>query len=659
MKYSTLWLSLLAAFSAQAAESQAVTSYALTGAQEAKTARWSCNECQQPTGWSGDVTLGAGYSNGEDTTRFQNWVPAHHNAGLMGSLSADLDLQGEGSRYGKVKVDNLGLARFSLATEQGYYDGLRVKLGYRESPFYWTDKALSIYPAADNPHVEGDALARFEKETLRKTLTGAVAYTSKSPWRPYAEFSYQKKEATLGIYRPSIPGVGYLPGFLPKPIDDATTTLVKSGVSYLGEGWLVDLGYQGSLYRNNETALYFGKSGYENAMAYEPDNDFHQLSLSGQYQWGMHHFSGRVLSSRATSEVSFAAFPNTPVLQNGFDGEINTFHADAKWLARIDRDLTLRANLEHRDRQDDSDRYALIGKVREAQNRTRQKAGVAADYRVSRALKMSGGYDYRADQREGGVDRRDTDEHIFYVKGRYRPAGDWQVGAKASYSERGGSDWQNDVAGEPTLRQYYLASRDRTELRGDLAYQVSENLNAQFEAWWAHDNYREGNIGRSEASDKGIDLSLHQQLGEHFTANLFTNYQWIDSKQAHANHKQPGWAPYHTEVKDAILTIGTGLSHKGAFDLPLVLGLDYSFAYGRGENNTSAGVEYSDVTSKQHRLEGHATYQLTPAHAVRWDLGFESYQDADFLWDGQSDNLGDLAQDYAGYYTGLSWRYSF
>ena len=92
---------------------------------------------------------------------------------------------------------------------------------------------------------------------MRKKLTAGLAYTPKSPWRPYADFSHEKRghPRLLPVERARHRQRARP---LPKPVDGSSTTLVKSGVSYLGEGWLVDLAYNGSLYRTDDTALYYG-----------------------------------------------------------------------------------------------------------------------------------------------------------------------------------------------------------------------------------------------------------------------------------------------------------------------------------------------------------------------------------------------------------------
>ena len=89
------------------------------------------------------------------------------------------------------------------------------------------------------------------------------------------------------------------------------------------------------------------------------------------------------------------------------------------------------------------------------------------DYRLSRSVKLTTGYQYKADQREQ-ADRQDTDEHTLFLKGA-TAGGALQLGGKLAWSTRDGSDWRHDSAGgngSPTLRQFYLADRDRVELRG-------------------------------------------------------------------------------------------------------------------------------------------------------------------------------------------------
>lgn len=664
MKYSTLWLSLLAAFSAQAAEADAKSAnetpwysgYSLQEAKEAKTNKWRCSDCEQPEGWVGDISVGVGYGDDDGASRARNWNPTQSDQGMAGIFNADLQRRTDDNGYTKLKAKDVGLERFGFGLETGSYDGVRLNVGYTETPYYWSNNGLTAYHGSDNVLSAGD-LGSFDKEVKRKKVTAGIAYTPKSAWRPHASFSHEKKEGTLAYYTNTIPGVGGMPGLMPKPIESSETTLAKAGVAYQADKWMMDFSYNGSLYRNSEAALYYGSSAnpYENEMALEPDNDFHQVALSGQYQLDGHYLNGRILRSRATSSGEFGAFANSPVTTSGFDGEINTFQADGRWVGRINRQLTLRANAEYRDREDDSDMDAVIGNEREDSSRHHTKAGMAADYRLTRGLKLTGGYDYLTQTRSTG-EREEVEENTFYLKSSYRPASDWQLDAKASWSTRDGSDWRYDNGNSsPNLRPFYLADRDRLELKVDATYQITDDMETTAEVWWAKDEYREGDIGQSEGEDQGIDLGLNYHFSERTDGHVFVNQQRMDSNQNHANADAPTWNAYSTDITDKVTTVGLGLSHKTESDIEL--GLDYSYSYGKGETSTS--YDYENNSSQQHRVEVYSIYPINKQHSLRWDLRYESFEGEDYLLTGEESTMGDLNDDYDAYFTSVSWQYKF
>ena len=149
---------------------------------------------------------------------------------MTGALNTDLQYRGEGSRYGSFEAKDLGMERFGVAIEQGHYDGVRAKIGYSESPYYWSQNGLTAY-SPGNPMVSSGSLDKFDKQVLRKKLSGGIAYTPKSPWRPYAEFSHEQKEGTLAFIQNNTQGVTGA-SFVPKPIDNSSTTLVKGCLLY-------------------------------------------------------------------------------------------------------------------------------------------------------------------------------------------------------------------------------------------------------------------------------------------------------------------------------------------------------------------------------------------------------------------------------------------
>lgn len=636
---------------------ESVESYAFNLQPRNNDAQYKCASCPPSQEWFGSFSPGVGFSH-SDNARFRNWVPTINNDDAMGILNADATWYGSGSEYGRVKVENLGLERFRVAAEQGNYDGLRLKLDYSQSPWYGSNHLLSAYaPDRDNPLIEGDKRP-FDKKSLRKKMTASVNFTPQAAWHPYASISHESKKATLTRY---LHTADYNPNLLPKVVD-STTTLLKSGISYRGKSYLIDLAYQGSLYNNQHTILAFGQASnpWANKFAYEPDNSFHQLSLSGQYNWTQQSLIVRLLANRATSNADLTPYQSRRKLQqNNFYGAVDTTQMDGKWTGRFNKDLTLRGGVDYRTRDDRSDTHFVAGKRRDSGDRKRGKADFSADYRLSRSVKLTGGYQYRFDQREDAV-RKDVNEQTLFVKGRYQPAGPFSMASKLTWRSRSGSDWRSDVSGSPTLREYYLADRERIEWRVDGGYQFNQGLDVTLEGWLAQDNYQQGDAGRSKDRDYGVDISLYNQLSDKFSWRLFGNMQWIASDQHHAYYvKKNNLRRYSSTLKDKVATVGLGINNKNTFDKDLELSLEYSLSQSWSTTDSGESYDFADQSGRFHRLEGTALYQINPHHAVRWVIGYEYSRNGDYLYGGEELNLGYLDENYNDYYSAIFWIYTF
>lgn len=656
MKLSPLWLSITAALALPAL---AEGDYALQNAGEVDTSRWRCSGCSSDGQWTGTVGFGAGYSNNGDSTRFNNWVPADTGEGMVGSFNADLERHDDDGFYQKVKVEDLGFDRFLLEGEIGHYDGLRVRGSYSETPYYWNNSSLSAYSGSNNVQTSGD-LKAFDKSVTRKKLDLGVKYTPHTPWRPHADMTFEKKEGTKSFYTSAVPGVGSVPGYIQKPIEHETLN-ASAGVSYLEERWMVDFAYRTSIFRNDYTALYYGPSGdpYMNQFSLEPDNEFHQLALSGNYRWDRQSLTSRVMWSQATSDGGLDAFPDVHNRKSKFKGHVNTWQVDANYLNRLSRKTSLKVTADYRDRDDRSDLDALIGVTRKEYDRTQSRLGTAVDHRFSRSLRMSAGYNYRYDKREY-ADRERTEDHTLYLSARYRPDADWNAGAKLSYQTRDGSDWHNSNSSDVNLRQYYLADRDRIELRGDANYDVTDNVQLTAEAWYADEQYPTPDVGVSEGQDYGYDLGINFYLENDTTGYAYYNQQSIRSEQQHANSNSPDWGRYSTSIEDDINTVGIGLSRDNLLSKKLDIALDYSYHYGRGRTDTTgSGYRYPNNSSKGHRVELKGDYRLDENQTIRVDMRYENFSEDDYLFNGETANMGDVNQKYDGYFGFVTWEYRY
>ncbi len=636
--------------------------YSLKNAKEAKTDRWNCTACSSDGSWSSELSFGLGFINNDDSTRFYNWNSPIYDAEAEhpnASLSADLERYEDDGFYNRILIEDLGLQRFLVQWEIGDYDGLRFLGSYSETPYYWNRSSLSAYHGSRNILTSGD-LSKYDHEVTRETFKLELKYTPKTPWKPYASMKHEHKEGTTSLYTSTIPNYGNVPGFIPKMIDHETLN-TEVGLIYMEELWLVDVAYRGSFFRNDMSALYYGGIGnpYENQFSIEPDNDFHQLSVSGNYRMDQHSFNGRILWSQATSESGLLPFPSSPANTDTFHGEVNTWQISADYHNKISRSTALKVSADYLDRDDNSERHDVVGATRDSYDRTKTKLEATLSHRINRDIKVNTGYDYTHDSREY-ADRKRTDEHNFYVGAKYRPEAAWQVGGKLSYSFRDGSSWQNSSSDSPNLRQFYLADKNRIELRGDGSYDISESVQLLAEFWYGLDDYAKPDIGLSEGEDYGYDLSVNFNLDDGLNGHVFLNQQVISSDQQHANSDVVGWNRYKTELKDNVTTVGFGVSKEGLLEDKLTISVDYSYSQADSESSTtSSGYQYPDNEYKSSRLEAIADYEVSENQNIQFNVRYEDYSEDDYLFNNEVNNMGDVLQDYNGIYGGVNWKFTF
>ncbi|MGR5347762.1 MtrB/PioB family decaheme-associated outer membrane protein [Vibrio mediterranei] len=656
MKLSPLWLAICAALALPAWGAE---SFSAQNAKQADTSRWGCDVCETIPDRTANVNLGVGYVDNGGSPRFNNWVPTGRDQGAVAALNGNVANQDESGNYQLFEVRNLGFERFLLRGEIGNYQGVRLGLSYSEHPYYWNNNSLTPYTGSNNVQVLDSDFRNFEKSVKRKVLGLNLSYEPDSPWTPYADMKLEQKQGTQASYISFIPGFGYAPSYLAKPIDQQTLNS-QAGIKYRQQDWGAEITYRGSVFRNDHSVLYYGETGnvYSNQHSYEPDNDFHQLSLLGDYRATTQSLNSRLQWSQSTSDAGLTQYPQAPIMQNNFKGKINTWSFDANYLNRLSNKSTLKVKLDYLDRDDKSDTNALVGIQRVDYDRSQSKALVALNHKLSRSLRLDGGYQYRRDKRQY-ADREMTQNNQVYFGARYRPVGDWQLGAKLLYDIRSGSNWSY-ASSSPNLRKFYLADRDRLESRIDASYDLTQTWQVTLDAWLANERYPKPDIGTSFASDMGYDLGVNWVLLGTTSGYAYLNQQRIQSEQQHANSNASDYARFQSELTDNITTIGVGIADDTLLESRLRLSFDYSYSDGRGRTETNGGgYQYPDNDATSHRAEIQGRYQLTEQQTLHLDMRYERFSEFDYLYSQDQATMGDINQNYNGYFAFVGWGYRF
>jgi len=657
---------------------------------------WECEQCILETGWHGQLSLGGGYQS-EDAARFGN-LSGNDDQGGVVLLGGQAGYRGEHSGYADLKVRDLGLERYALKAEGGRFDGLRVALGYAELPYFYNRAGRTPYLIGDqNLRLPADwqdgattsemtrlndSLQPFEQQSLRKRLQLGLRATPSSPWRPRLEYSHELKEATLTTSGAFMTRAANLP----RPVDH-TTDQLDLGVSYRQSQWMLDLAYYGSLYRNRLDSLSWDNPFLlppgTGQLAREPDNSYQQLRLSGLYLWERQQLHGQLAYGLGRSDADLLPYSTDSALAGGelpttrFEGEYHNLAADLGWLNRVNARLTLRANYDYHRRDDRSPEFSfepvsgdLLPASQSVINRrtdlSRHKFKLEGDYRVSRDLKLSGGYRYRQDERDP-LARQSTRDNTLFFDTRYHR---WQaadLGLKLAYSVRDGADLAEISEGtDERLRLFYLADRRRLQARFAMGYRLSEALALDAGAQWGRSDYHHTEVGVTDAEDLGLDLNLSYQASETTEWHGFVNQQWYLSKQNGAS----SGSDWQASLRDRQLILGVGGVRSDAFGMPLELGGDYLLGYGKGttrvEQGSSADNGYPDLDTRMQRLQFWAQHPLADNQSLRLELLYERYREGDYAYSNLSPDsidsvltFGDLNQDYHAWFTSLSYQLRF
>ncbi|MGL4746946.1 MAG: MtrB/PioB family decaheme-associated outer membrane protein, partial [Shewanella sp.] len=472
---------------------------------------------------------------------------------------------------------------------------------------------------------------------------------------------------------------------LAEPVDYTTDT-IEAGVKLKGDRWFTALSYNGSIFKNEYNQLDFENAfnptfgaQTQGTMALDPDNQAHTVSLMGQYNDGSNALSGRILTGQmsqdqalVTDNYRYANQLNTDAV----DAKVDLLGMNLKVVSKVSKDLRLTGSYDYYDRDNNTqvEEWTQIsinnvnGKVAyntPYDNRT-QRFKVAADYRITRDIKLDGGYDFKRDQRDY-QDRETTDENTVWARLRVNSFDTWDMWVKGSYGSRDGSQYQaSEWTSSETnslVRKYNLADRDRTQVEARITHSPLESLTIDVGARYALDDYTDTVIGLTESKDTSYDANISYMITADLLATAFYNYQTIESEQAgSSNYSTPTWTGF---IEDQVDVVGAGISYNNLLENKLRLGLDYTYSNSDSNTQVRQGItgDYGDYFAKVHNINLYAQYQATEKLALRFDYKIENYKDNDAANDIAVDGIwnvvgfGTNSHDYTAQMLMLSMSY--
>jgi MtrB/PioB family decaheme-associated outer membrane protein len=426
-------------------------------------------------------------------------------------------------------------------------------------------------------------------------------------------------------------------------------------------------------------------------MAQQPDNKFQQLSLSGAYfanPWDtVLAFSAAVGKGEQNSTLlPYTINPNIdagPLPQSSLNGEVDT----ANYALTLTARPTNRARLKFAYRVDErnnktaqSDWTRVIVDIFDSGDPSsntpysfnRMRLNLAAYYRLSDTLRVSGGYDRKELERDFQEVAEQT-EDAGWGQVRWQPNAGFDLRAKVGTAKRDIDRYDESVSQSlgqnPLMRKYNLAYRYRkyaeiamSAAMLDSPFSISATVLA------ADDSYTESRLGMTDSDEFRATVDFSWAISEHSSAYLMFGAEETDASQL--GSERSAGADWRADHEDSFNFVGIGVRWR-----QLTERLDLLANYSHGVGDTKIAVtslsfagesRLPDLASTLNSLQLEGHFRWTDRLDATFNLRFERFSAEDWaLQDVAPDTLptiltlGAEPYDYNVWALGIGFRYRF
>ena len=621
-----------------------------------------------------EIELGIGYVS-DDAYKFGRYNGLQSKGPF---LVADIDTENysEDGRYWIIHGYNLGLESRYLRLEGGKQGSHKFFLEWDELPNYKDNTVVTPFSGVGSNNltlppgfdINNMAPNSFELKTKRERITAGAIFTPKDRWQFDVSFSHENKSGVDATGAAIANGTSQLLrnttlSLIPEPID-YDTDKVNATLHYAGDDGQVDLTYHMSVFNNTYESLTwqnpFFTAGAPTAgsMSLAPDNEFHQLSLTGGYSLPYRsRLTGMVSIGRMLQNQAFEPYTITPGFtqvpeRTSLDGEVELTNAQLKIASRPTTNLRLSGELRYTERDnqtpvatysnyvvlDSFTNTSLLPVQNNPYSYKNSRLNLDAKYRISAIQSLRGGYTYDDMKRKSiNIEREQTEESTLYAKWKVKPHSTVDVALYGEASQRDGSEYTSRPGDNPAMRKYHMADRDRSQLGASIDYMATEALFLSVRADYNQDDYTDTSVGLTEATNPVYTLDFSYTPRHNITTYGYYTHENIESSQAGVSTSAPD-SNWETDFDDAFDTVGLGakITDLGKWEI----GADLVFSQSTGKINMkdleNPGTEnqYPDNETELTSFKLWTNYNYNENLMYRLGYWFEDYSEKNWAYDG-------------------------
>jgi len=678
------------------------------------------------TEFNGDLEFSIGHVN-DDSFRFGQYNGLSEEGGnvqFSGSY-ANWDTNSSLFDYWKVAGYDLGLSTGSAQLEFGAVRDYKFNFAYQQLEQIKNDTGATPYTRSNDTLILADnwlsgqnttemtefynTASRFEQSLKRSGLNLTYVKELDPNWSFNSSYRLEEKNGTktqgAAFYANANNGHSVI---LPSNVDYKTQTL-DLGFAYHEIQYNLIGSYVFSRFENQQKSLtwqnpYSSSLGsgtsYPDAygqLALEPDNDFHQFRLMGNYIFDNSlRFSGDMSFAQTSQNDSFLPYSaNTEVAagllpSQSLNGEITTFTAKAKLYYRYNRDVVIQAFSRYEDKDNGSARMAFQSVFGDAWAPQEDKYKVynrpysrnvfhnkiEGSYRLTSLHKLSLSYAHEEINRYNhAVDT--TKENSIELKLRSRPLTDLSTRFELNYKDRTASvyNWEQSYfslfdtqlinetpdnqrfTNHPLLSQYYLSNRQQTLAKFNAGYVFSQQWQANADIFYQKNDYQQSELGLTGDEMSHLTLSTmwlyssrlnmsvyfsyddykFEQTGRAFRGGIEKNAFEIYPPLPQASDPSRNWQLSPNDVSQSLGYTGNWTVLPKKLDMDW----DYRFTDSSSSNDDlqSGGaadldnMAFPDVINKEHHLSLNTSFHASEDLSFKFNYQYYRFKGQNWAFD--------------------------
>ena len=364
-----------------------------------------------------------------------------------------------------------------------------------------------------------------------------------------------------------------------------TTNLFSAGFNYVDANSHLDVGYAGSIFKNDVNtwtadSIWTNNAVQDNVnrMIGAPDNEYHQFKVAGGYNFTK-ATKLAISASRAFSTQNEAFIANGPlwyVPASSANAKVVNTNFVAKLTSRLSGNLDVLASIRYEDRDDRTPYIQTVSTGRDARgtasttspcgpgalpetaaikvagltcydnspiNIRQEHVVLEGNYRFARGQAFKFGYEWQKIKRNSDVEGQDpyradeTKENTLRLQYRNSMGESLTGRIGYDYSQRRHSEFElvEPLGGAlgaavepmlPNLINYIVGNRNRDRLRSSLEFQASEKLTLIAGFDYNNDKYiDDGFYGRKAAKSSILNLESSYAASDNLSLSAYYTYE--------------------------------------------------------------------------------------------------------------------------------------